>query len=342
MFDFIVIGDVIVDRILTINNSDIINSIDTKEHTVSLPFPGKMHLDTAPQTFAGGNAYNTATTICKLGLKAGLYSVVGTDQDGQRMIEEIKQLGVDCSLVSVDKENETNSSVILNINSDRLVMGYHHKRNYNLTQIPDTKYVYLTSIGENDLPLFQSIISLKKQKNFKLIFSPGTLQVTEDFSDVKEVMANTDLLILNKEEAIKISRLNTESNEHLLRGLYKFGPKMIVITRSDRGSIAFDGTNFIKTGALRVKPVESTGAGDCFAGSVISALAYDKDINTAMGWGAVNAASAITSIGATTGLLTKEEIEQQYAEKVGDLVYTEATSSEIGIPKVSEHYGASS
>lgn len=342
MFDFVVIGDVIVDRILTINNSDVINSIDTRDHTVSFPFPGKMHLETAPETHAGGNAYNTATTIKKLGLNVALFSVVGSDQAGQQMIEEIKQLGVDCSLVTTDPEKETNSSVILNINSDRLVMSYHHQRNYNLQQMPDTKYVYLTSIGENDLPLFKSVIEHKKQKEFKLIFSPGTLQVNEDFSDVREVMANSDVLILNKEEAIKISRLNTESNEHLLRGLAKFGPKVIIITRSDRGSIAFDGTNITKVGALKVKPVESTGAGDCFAGTVISGLAYGKDVATAMGWGAVNAASAISAIGGTTGLLTKEELEQQYAEKVGNLVYTEATSSEIGIPKVSEHYGDNS
>lgn len=339
MFDFVVIGDIIVDRILTITNSDVINSIDTQDHSVSFPFPGKMSLDTAPETHAGGNAYNTATTVRKLGLNVALYSVVGSDQDGQGMIEQIKGLGVDCSMVAVDAEKDTNSSVILNINSDRLVMSYHHQRTYNLPQIPDTKYVYLTSIGEDDLPLFRSVLEQKKQKDFKLIFSPGTLQVTEDFGDVREVMANSDVLILNKEEAIKISRLNTESNEHLLRGLAKFGPKMIVITRSDRGSIAFDGTNITKVGALKVKPVESTGAGDCFAGTVIAGLAYGKDVATAMGWGAVNAANAITSIGATTGLLSKEELEQQYAEKVGNLVYTEATSSEIGIPKASEHYG---
>lgn len=342
MFDFIVIGDIKVDRIVSVNNSNVINSLDTRNHSVTFPFPGKLYLDSAPETHAGGNAYNTATTISTLGLRTALCSVVGTDVEGQRMIEKIKSMGVNCDLVTVDREKETNNSVILNINGDRLVLSHHHVRNYTLPEMPDTRYVYLTSVGENDLPLFQSVVEHKKQKGFQLIFSPGTLQVTEDFGDIREVMANSDVLILNKEEAIKVSKLNTESNEHLLRGLAKFGPKMIVITRSDRGSIAFDGTSIIKVGALKVKPVESTGAGDCYAGTVIAALAYEKDIATAMGWGAVNAASAITSIGATTGLLTKGEVERQYAEKVNDLVYTEATSSEIGIPKVSEHYGDNS
>ncbi|MBL8015418.1 MAG: carbohydrate kinase family protein [Candidatus Doudnabacteria bacterium] len=341
MFDFVVIGDIVIDRILHLSHSDIINSIDPQKHTVTLPFPNKIQLDVAPSTNAGGNAYNVATAMKKLGLNVALYSVIGNDFEGQKMLDEIKAAGVNCDLVTKDENAETNSAVILNIRGDRLVMSYHQPRKYSLPDIPDTKFVYLTSIGEDDQELFKQVLELKQKKGFKLIFSPGTLQVTEPFAEVKDVIAASDLLILNKAEAISMSRLNTESNEYLMQGLFKYGPKQIIITRSDRGSIAYDGKGFVKVGALKVTPVESTGAGDCFAASVGAAIAYEKDIATAMGWGAVNAANAICSVGATTGLLTKDELEAQYNEKVSQLVYTEATSSEIKIPKVSEHYEGS-
>lgn len=343
MFDFVVIGDVVIDRILQLNQSEVINSIDTRSHTVEIPFPSKVHLDAAPTVHAGGNAYNVATAIQKLGLQTALYSVIGKETEGKEFIATLRESGVNCDMVVTDESSSTSSATILNIHGDRTVFSYHQPRKYSLpTSMPQTKYVYLTSIGEDDKDLFTQVLEAKQRLGFKLIFSPGTLQVTEEFGDVKETMAQTDLLILNKAEAVKISRLNTESNEYLLRGLHRYGPKQVVITRSERGAVAFDGTNITKVGALKVKPVESTGAGDCFAATVCAAMAYNQDIATAMGWGAVHAANAISSVGATTGLLSKPELEAQYAEKKDQLVYTEATSSEIGIPKPSEHYESNS
>ncbi len=342
MLDFLVIGDIMVDRILRLADPEIINTIDTKVHTVTLPYPSKNRLTTPPEVHGGGNAYNVASAMRKLGLETALYTIVGKDSDGQRMLGAVKELGVNCDLVQVDEEHETNSAVILSINSDRVVFSYHYERNYQLPQIPPTKYVYLTSVGENDLPLFQQVIAQKEQLGFQLIFSPGTLQVSEAFTDVHEIMQHTDVLILNKPEAAKISRLNTESNEYLLQGLHKLGPKTVIITRSERGSVAFDGNNTYKVGALPVQPVECTGAGDCYAATVSAALAIGNDIPTAMAWGAINSASVITSIGATNGQLERPALEQMHAEKKDQLKYEEATSSEVGIPKPTESFAPNS
>lgn len=339
MYDFVVIGDIMVDRIITLTDPDVINSFSAQEHKISLPFPSKMRLEVPPETQAGGNAYNTAYTMRKLGLEVALYTVVGTDYAGQKMLERIKDLGVNCDLVQTDQVNETNSAVILNVASDRLVLGYHFNRTYRLPEIPETKYVYLTSVGEDDSALFKQVVEQKQQKGFKLIFSPGTLQVTESFTDIKEVMLHTDILILNKEEALKVSRLNTDSNEYLLRGLHNFGPKLVIMTRSDHGSIAFDGKDFTKVGALQVEVVESTGAGDCYAATVGTGLLLEKDLPTAMGWGAVHAANSILTVGATTGILDRGELEKKYSESIDMLKYTEASDADVEIPKPTEHYG---
>ncbi|MCA9379404.1 carbohydrate kinase family protein [Candidatus Dojkabacteria bacterium] len=333
MFDFVVIGDIIVDRIVKITDPKIISTIDTKEHTVMFPYPAKRQLDMAPETHAGGNAYNAATAIRKLGLNTAMFTVVGNDHEGSKMIEDIKALGVDCSLVQVDGENTTNSSVIMSINGDRVLFSYHHKRTYTLPQLPETKYVYLTSIGEDDAPLFHSVVEQKQKMGFKLVFSPGTLQIEESFADIKEVMQHTDVLILNKQEAVSLSRLNTESNENLLRGLHNFGPKQVVITRSERGSVASTGSEIIKQGALQVATVECTGAGDAYSSTLAAALCMNESLQTAMSWGTINSASVIGTIGATNGLLSLGEIKQQLEQKKDQFVYTEATSSEVGVPR---------
>lgn len=327
MFDFIVIGDLAVDRLLRITDSTIVDSIDPNAHTVTLPYPSKVRLAKAPITIGGGNSFNAVKTLSKLGLQTALYTVVGTDEDGQRMLEQLKQLGVDCSLVQTDEVEPTNNSFILSIGSDRVLFSHHHQREYKLPELPETRFVYLTSVGENDKLLFDQVIANKQKRDFKLVFSPGTLQTTEEFSDIKAIMAVTDYLIVNKQEAKVLSRLASDSNENLLSGLAGMGPKNIIITRAAHGSIAFDGQNTIKVGALQVPAVETTGAGDTYSATVAAALSLGVTLETAMQWGAVNAAQVISSIGVDK-MLDRATLEANLQTQVSNLVYTEPTVDE--------------
>lgn len=323
MLDFFVIGDVLVDRIITITDSSIVGSIDTTKHTVVLPFPTKLHLDQPVESYLGGNAYTAARVLVHLGLETGIYTVIGEDQESESIMTGIKNAGIEHSNVVIEKGAKANSSVIINIAGDRVIFSHHHDREYKLSNMPETKYVYLTSLGENDKPLFDQLLEAKERINFQLIFSPGTRQLNENFSDIKDILAATDILILNKEEAKKLSRLHSQSNENLLTGLHRLGPKIVIMTRSNHGSIAYNGNEFIKVGALPVDVVEVTGAGDTYSSTLAGALLKGKDLRTAMEWGAINAGNAVRYIGATTGILKLSELETEHERLKDKLVYTE-------------------
>lgn len=336
MYDFLVIGDVLVDRVLRITDPQIVNSVDEENHKVSLPYPSKVQLEHAPEIHGGGNAYNMSIALGKLKSNVGIYTVVGNDEAGTQLEKDLRGYNINTELMMKDSENPTNSSYVLSIGSDRTLFSYHYSRSYDLPDLPESRYVLLTSIGEDDKRLFDALIAQKKTKNFQLIFSPGTRQVKEPFADVKELLENTDILILNKQEAKLISRLQTASNEHLLRGLNRLGPKQIVITRSDHGSIAFDGSDFIKVGALPVQVVEATGAGDTYAATVSASLAAGFDFRTAMERGALNSASVVTHVGCIPGMLSLEEMEVQHRELRDKLVYQETPITEDN-PVTYEH-----
>jgi ribokinase len=323
MYDFIVIGDILIDRIIRITDSEVLNSIDVKAHTVCLPFPSKMQLSTPPHSGGGGNVYNAAHALQNLGLSTAVFSMVGKDPEGDFLVNDLKSAGINIDMIQRDEQNATNSSFIFSIAGDKVSISHHFQRDYKLPQLPETKYVYLTSLGEHDQPVFTEVIAQKQKLGFKLIFSPGTLQVTEPLSDIKEVLQHTDILILNKEEAKKLTRLNTDSNETLLKALSAFGPKQVVMTRSQYGSIGFEGENYIKVGALPVDVVESTGAGDTYAATVGASLAKGKDLKTAMELGALNAASVITQVGRINGLLNMSILEQKHTSAASQLAYVE-------------------
>ncbi len=324
MYDFFVIGDIMIDHVVVVSDPDIVRTVDESTHTVTLPFPTKIQLNRPPQIFTGGNAFNAANTLRKLNFEVGMYSIVGKDGQGTAIVEQLKVAGINTELVHQDPETSTNKAMVLNIAKDRIVFSHHYVRKYFLPQIPEAKTVYLTSLGEDDKDLFKQVVAQKKEKGFKLIFSPGTRQIEEPFAEIKEVLSVTDILVINKREAIALSRLKTDSDENLLHGLQRLGPQMVVITRSSRGSIAYDGQNIIKVGSLKTDGIDSTGAGDTYSATMSAAIALGKDLKTAMEWGAINSASVIGSMGATNGLLNRQELEASYEQKVADLIYQES------------------
>jgi sugar/nucleoside kinase (ribokinase family) len=328
MYDVIVIGDILTDRILQITDPTIVASIDETKHIVSLPYPSKTQLTHPPLVHGGGNAYNMSIAMSKLGLNTALYSMIGNDESGQLLGSELKEHKVNTDLVQIDPANSTNSSYILSIRGDRVLFSYHYTRPYQLPDLPETKYVVLTSMGEDDKQLFENLVAQKQKHNFQLVFSPGTRQIREPFADIKEVLANTDVLILNKSEAKELSRLHTQSNEYLLHALQKVGPKIVVITRSSHGSIASVNHEIIKVGALPVDVIESTGAGDTYAATLIAGLCKDQDLKTAMEWGSMNAANVVSQVGCVEAMLDLAGLEAMHANNQAKLTYIEPLNIE--------------
>jgi sugar/nucleoside kinase (ribokinase family) len=124
----------------------------------------------------------------------------------------------------------------------------------------------------------------------------------------------SDILFVNKEEGEKITKSTTEIEEmkQLLNKLQQLGPKIVVVTDGKHGSYALD--NDGKMHHQKIvdgEVVEKTGAGDSFAAGFLAATVYDYDIQTAMLWGAVNAASVIGKVGAQPGLLHKDAMERK-------------------------------
>ena len=60
----------------------------------------------------------------------------------------------------------------------------------------------------------------------------------------------------------------------------------------------------------RTAVVDSTGAGDAFASTIVSALIHGKTLDEALTWAPINSMSVVQQVGAQKGLLTKEKLEE--------------------------------
>lgn len=95
---------------------------------------------------------------------------------------------------------------------------------------------------------------------------------------LNEVLAKTDLLIINDEEARQLSGI--DNLLHASRDIRARGPKRLIIKRGEFGAILFDEEGIFHAPALLLDRVlDPTGAGDSFAGGLLGYLTKAGDVS---------------------------------------------------------------
>ncbi|MFA5776586.1 MAG: carbohydrate kinase family protein [Patescibacteria group bacterium] len=328
-FDAVLISDVSIDEFLKVD--DALVMCDLKEHECKICFE---YADKIPvseyRASLGGNSANVAAGMAKLGLNVSVYSEIGNDANGERFFRELKERGIDTSLM-VKSLNQTDIHSIIVYKGERTIFSYHGPKKYKIQSWGEPRWIYYSSLPKQFEPFQQQLVDyLKEHPKILTAFNPGVYHFKAGFKAYAPFLQITDLLFVNKEEALRIleqSNAGVVSNEITLRGdflwtssarkqlhtsLQKLGPKMTVITNAENGASVSDGINFAESGIVEInKPItDKTGAGDAFASGFLSALIYGKSLEDSLKWGLTNSSACIREIGPMNGLLSRNEVEQ--------------------------------
>ncbi len=311
MFDLITIGDPTLDTFIIIDEeaAKLQCGLYQNDCLLCLNYADKIPFEKTDHSL-GGNAANLAVGCKKLGLNTAIIAEIGDDINGFVIKEELEKQKINTNFLKITKKAQTRYSIILNYKSERTILSYHTKHNYNLPVLPKTKWIYYSSLGQGFEKIQNKLEKyLEKNPQVKLAMNPGSYQLKHGLTKVKKLLPKTDILFVNKEEAKKIANSNTET-EKLLKTLHQLGSKTVIITDGKNGSSSFDGKNILQMPIYPMKPVAMTGAGDAYASGFISAIIKNKTIPEAMCWGTANAGSVTQKIGAQRGLLNEKGVKK--------------------------------
>ncbi|HKL17150.1 MAG TPA: carbohydrate kinase family protein [Patescibacteria group bacterium] len=270
---------------------------------------------------AGGGAFNTAAGFSKLGIKVATITRVGDDQNGKKLIKQMKSRGINTDFVQVDKKHSTAFSFIpcLKDKATHSIFTYHGAVDYlSLSkQLEDqimTDWFYISSLSAPNWPdILKKVLKLKSKINAKIAWNPSNIQIKKQYKLLVKFLKQIDLFILNEDEAKEfVSKIDNSIQlkiDNILKNIYEMGPKIVAITCGKKGAYAFNGKDvfFEKTKDVKVK--NTTGAGDSFSSGFLASLFYKPDnIKRALSWGILNSNSVIKINGAQKGLLSKKEI----------------------------------
>jgi len=312
VLDLLSIGDASLDVFLTPSEVESVCKLDTKECFVCFSYGAKIPVKSMEFT-TGGNANNNAVGTKRLGVASSAVLTLGNDDVAGQIIAKLQGEGVDTTYVVTQVSTATAYSTIVSYQGERTVFTYKPPRTYEFpVKLPTASWVYLTSMGETFRPFYNHLMDwLKVNPQIKLVYNPGPRQLRVPFEQIKDVVARTHIMFVNREEAEGMVGMKETlgKEKDLLNALQKLGVEHPVVTDGSNGSFTWDGADYLKIGVLPVDAYERTGAGDAFGSGFLAGIIKGENFETALTWGTVNSASVIGYTGAQRGLLKTDEMK---------------------------------
>lgn len=318
-FDLITVGACGIDILIDIHGKN--KSIEFNKSTKKLLISSGDKIIVDGYKFScGQNAANVAVGLTRLGLNSTVFAEIGSDEFAEKIIKFLKTDGVNTENIKHEK-GDSSFSIVLDYNSERTIFAENIKRVHDFSfKNISSRFLYLTSLSRSWINAYIETLNFVTQQNIPFAFNPGTTQIEDRDKIIFDVIKKAEVLFINKEEAeilLSKKRSFTDINEkryvkNLLAGFKEIGAKNTVITDAENGSYCLDAKgNYYYLHALSTPILEKTGAGDAYASGFLYGLINEKNTETCMIYGTINASSAIQRLGSQEGLLTRDILEEK-------------------------------
>lgn len=296
---------------------------DLVSYVDRFPNPGESVRGKTFQMFCGGKGSNQAAIAAILGSKVAMVGRVGDDIFGDENIRSLSSFGVDVSLIQKSKTSTTGTGSI-NVsesgeNSIVVTLGA------NLELSRKHAVAIEERIARASLILIQSevdqegnleALKIAKRHNVTTFFNPAPGRADLD----RRILPLADIICVNENEAEFITgqKLSSHSEfEGAAKEILSMGPKLAIVTLGPKGAIVAKRGNsgeisISNVATPKVTAVDTTGAGDCFCGSLASFLTANPDDDPVeMVKKAVQIASiSVQRKGSQCSYPTREELQQ--------------------------------
>jgi sugar/nucleoside kinase (ribokinase family) len=260
------------------------------------------------KVLAGGSVANTMAGIAYLRGNPSFIGKINSDNFGKIYKKSLENINVKFPYIEKKEDLSTGASIILiTPDSERTMCTYlgissHLSRNdINKKNITEHEIIFLEGylwdkgITEN---MFKHTINIAKKNKVKIAMSLSDIFcVTRHKKDFYNLFKNDlDILIGNENEINELT--NKKNLLDSVNQLKKFN-KLIVITRSERGSMAIKNNEIINCNSIEVKKVlDLTGAGDLFAAGFLKEYLEKSEIKKCLTAGSILASKIIQRVGA--------------------------------------------
>jgi sugar/nucleoside kinase (ribokinase family) len=257
----------------------------------------------------GGSGSIMAVAAARLGLRVALAAAIGADPAGDFMLGQLAAEGVGSTAMVVRPDLATAMTVVLSHGNDRAIftavgaMPTLTAADVPAALLARARHVHVSSyfLLERSLgPGLAQLLAAARDSG-----ATTSLDTNWDPSgqwgdgQLRTVLADTDVLLPNEAEALKIS--GATGIRDAVRALTAAGPRLVV-KKGSRGALSVDGDVRHQIGppaGLKGPVVDATGAGDCCDAGIVAGLLRGMDLATAAGLGCAVGSASTRAAGGT-------------------------------------------
>jgi len=289
-------------------------AVDWVARVPHFPKPDEKIDSTQQEIFPGGVTANYVTACSRLGVPTGFIGAGGADEWGEFLLKDFTAEKVDLTFFPLKKgvKSPVNFIFIVTETGEKTIIQSPYMQTTKIefneidpNYIKKAKLIHTTAIHP-DLTL--KVLQLAKANGVKISLDLESQIAIRGWEKLQPIISLVDILMPNKEGGRSLS--HKENLDEVGQFFLDQGVKTVVITLGKDGCKIFTKNETFQVSGFKIKPVDTTGAGDTFTG------AFDV-CHSIKGWDLeksarfANAAAAIKCLrlGARTGMPTFKQVE---------------------------------
>jgi ribokinase len=285
-------------------------NMDLVVRTVRHPQIGETVIGHDFRTYPGGKGANQAVAAARLGSDVSIIGKVGNDQFGEALLQAVNTDGVNTQYIIRDSKVPTGVAFITvdDRGKNTIVVASGANAHLSPDEIDASRDAFIGASVlllqlECPLNVVERAIDIAKQYDIRIVLNPAPAQLLDAY-----LLHSVDYLIPNQTELAQLS--GQESTEAAIGVLQGMGVKRLVVTLGEEGLLVVDESQREHIPAYKVQAVDSTAAGDAFAGAFAVALGEGLSIHQAAIWGNAAGALTVTKAGAQPSLPSRDEFDE--------------------------------
>ena len=285
-------------------------NLDTTMRVAAMPKPGETISGTSVSHDVGGKGLNQAVALHRAGAQVRLAGVMGTDAEAELIQQFLEAEGlVDGGLLQRVDAPTGRAFIVVDDSAENSIVVIPGANALPDSRLADNVAAALPDVDvlvanlELPLDLVTQAFRLAREFGVKTVLNPSPIS-----AQLHDLLANTDLLVLNVEEAATLCEgLRSEPLE-MARSLRSLGPKQVALTLGSQGCVYVDAAGAFAVPAQTVNAIDPTAAGDVFLAYLVAGQANASSAREACEWATRAAAACVQSKGATTAIPFRDQL----------------------------------
>ncbi len=257
---------------------------------------------------AGGSAANTAAAIAHLGGTSAFLGKIGADEFGEFYVGDLRKAGVVIDVQPTDAAHTGTCAILITPDAERTMMTHLGAATHlgvddvdakAESLIAESKYVYIEGYlltGGGTKAAAMATIALAKKHGVPVALTASDPFLVGMMRDelLTLIDESIDLLFCNEEEALGLAdKDNMQEAAAMLAGHVD----NLAITLGGAGSMLIHGGTTERIDGVRVKAIDTTGAGDVYAAGLLYGLTHGQSWADAGKLASQSAAKIVAQMG---------------------------------------------